>query len=43
MAKNPGVIKIVMRLHAQGLSILAIARNLNLSIAEVSDIVNVYK
>lgn len=43
MAKNPGVIKIVLNLYSQGYSVVAIARVLNLSISEVADIINVYK
>lgn len=43
MAKNPGVIKLVIQLHNQGYSVTAIARVLNLSIIEVADIINVYK
>lgn len=43
MAKNPGVIKLVVHLYFQGYTVAAIARVLNLSISEVADIINVYK
>lgn len=43
MAKNPGVIKIVVQLYNQGYTVVAIARVLNLPIAEVADIINFYK
>jgi DNA-binding NarL/FixJ family response regulator len=43
MAKNPGVIKLVLQLHNQGYSVTAIARVLNLTISEIADIINVYK
>lgn len=43
MAKNPGVIKLVMQLYNQGYSVVSIARMLNLSINEVADIINFYK
>jgi len=43
MAKNPGVIKIVLNLYNQGYTVVAIARALNISIIEVADIINVYK
>lgn len=43
MAKNPGVIKIVVQLYSQGYTVVAIARVLNLPIAEIADIINFYK
>jgi hypothetical protein len=42
MAKNLGVIKAVLDLHRQGLSIISIARTLNLHIEEVVNIINGY-
>lgn len=42
MAKNPGVIKAVLDLHRQGLSVVAIAKSLNLHIEEVVNIINGY-
>lgn len=43
MAKNPGVIKIVIAMHNQGCSVVAIAKSLCMSISEVVDIINCYK
>lgn len=37
---NPGMMKAVLALHKQGLSIVAIARSLNLHIQEVAEIIN---
>ena len=42
MAKSPGVIKAVLALHRQGLSIVAIAKTLNLHIEDVVNIIHVY-
>jgi hypothetical protein len=42
MAKNPGVIKAVLELHRQGLTVIAIAKTLNLHIEEVVNILNGY-
>jgi len=43
MVKNPGVIKIILNLYNNGYSVTSIARLLNMTISEVSDVINVYK
>jgi uncharacterized protein (DUF433 family) len=42
MPTNNNTIKMVLELHKNGLSILQIAKHLNLTIAEVSNVISVY-
>ncbi len=42
MAKNLGVIRMVLDLHRQGFTVVSIAKTLNLHIEEVVNIINGY-
>jgi len=42
MAKNSGVIRLVLDLYRQGYTIVAIAKTLNLNIEEVVNVINEY-